>query len=47
MTSVEHVASTLIDDDEGIQLLFAFNSVGKTRLFVACRNASRLKAVAE
>ncbi len=43
MTTVEHVASALIDDDKNIQLLFAFNSVGKTRLSVAYKNATRLE----
>ena len=41
MTSIEDIASELIDDATNIQLLYAFNSVGKTRLSVAYKNATK------
>ena len=43
MTSIEDIASELIDDATNIQLLYAFNSVGKTRLSVAYKNATKNK----
>ena len=41
MTSIEDIASELRDDATNIQLLYAFNSVGKTRLSVAYKNATK------
>ena len=41
MTTVEDIAIQLRDDDADVQLLFAFNSVGKTRLSVAYKNATK------
>ncbi len=41
MMTIEDIAKDLRDDDTAIQLLFAFNSVGKTRLSVAYKNATR------
>lgn len=41
MTSIEDVAIALRDDSANVQLLFAFNSVGKTRLSVAYKDATK------
>lgn len=41
MTTIEDVASALREDAADIQLLYAFNSVGKTRLSVAYKNATK------
>ena len=41
MTTIEDIASTLRDDAAAVHLLYAFNSVGKTRLSVAYKNATR------
>ena len=41
MTTVEDIATQLRDDPANIQLLYAFNSVGKTRLSVAYKNATK------
>ena len=41
MTTIEDIASELIDDAANIQLIYAFNSVGKTRLSVAYKNATK------
>ena len=41
MTTVEDVATQLRDDAANVQLLYAFNSVGKTRLSVAYKNATK------
>ena len=41
MTTVEDIATQLRDDAANIQLLYAFNSVGKTRLSVAYKNATK------
>ena len=41
MTTVEDIATQLRDDAADIQLLYAFNSVGKTRLSVAFKNATK------
>lgn len=41
MTTVEDIATQLCDDAAGIQLVYAFNSVGKTRLSVAYKNATK------
>ncbi|MCY4224200.1 MAG: anticodon nuclease, partial [Bacteroidetes bacterium] len=41
MMTIEDIAKDSRDDDTAIQLLFAFNSVGKTRLSVAYKNATR------
>lgn len=41
MTTIDDIASTLRDDAANIQLLYAFNSVGKTRLSVAYKNATK------
>ena len=41
MTTIEDIASELSDDDANIQLLYAFNSVGKTRLSVAYKDATK------
>ncbi len=41
MTSIEDIASELRDDVANVQLLYAFNSVGKTRLSVAYKNATK------
>ena len=41
MTSIEDVAVALRDDAADVQLLFAFNSVGKTRLSVAYKDATK------
>ena len=41
MTTVEEIATQLRDDAADIQLLYAFNSVGKTRLSVAYKNATK------
>ena len=41
MTTVEDIATQLRDDAADVQLLYAFNSVGKTRLSVAYKNATK------
>ena len=41
MTTIEDIASELRDDAAAVQLLYAFNSVGKTRLSVAYKNATK------
>lgn len=41
MTTLDDVASALRDDAADVQLLYAFNSVGKTRLSVAYKNATK------
>ena len=41
MTTIEDIASQLRDDAASVQLLYAFNSVGKTRLSVAYKNATK------
>ena len=41
MMTIEDIASELRDDAADVHLLYAFNSVGKTRLSVAYKNATR------
>ena len=41
MTTIEDIASKLSDDVANVQLIYAFNSVGKTRLSVAYKNATK------
>ena len=41
MKTIEDIASELRDDAAAVQLLYAFNSVGKTRLSVAYKNATK------
>ena len=41
MTTVQDIAAQLRDDAADVQLLYAFNSVGKTRLSVAYKNATK------
>ena len=41
MTTIDDIASALRDDAADVQLLYAFNSVGKTRLSVAYKNATK------
>ena len=41
MTTVEDIAAQLRDDAADVQLLYAFNSAGKTRLSVAYKNATK------
>ena len=41
MTAIEDIADQLRDAAAGVQLLYAFNSVGKTRLSVAYKNATK------
>ncbi len=41
MKAIEDIALKLRDDDAAVQLLYAFNSVGKTRLSVAYKNATK------
>ncbi len=41
MTTIEDIASELIEDTADVQLLYAFNSVGKTRLSIAYKNATK------
>lgn len=41
MSTIEGIASELRDDAADVQLLYAFNSVGKTRLSVAYKNATK------
>ena len=41
MTNIENIACELRDDSSGVHLLYAFNSVGKTRLSVAYKNATK------
>lgn len=41
MTTIEDIASELCEDTSDVQLLYAFNSVGKTRLSVAYKNVTK------
>ena len=41
MKTIQDIASELRDDAANVQLLYAFNSVGKTRLSVAYKNATK------
>ena len=41
MNTIEDIAAELRDDAATVQLLYAFNSVGKTRLSVAYKNATK------
>ncbi|MXZ33030.1 MAG: AAA family ATPase [Gammaproteobacteria bacterium] len=41
MKTIEDIASELREDSTAVQLLYAFNSVGKTRLSVAYKNATK------
>jgi len=41
MSTIENIALTLRDKAADIQLLYAFNSVGKTRLSVAYKNVTK------
>ena len=41
MTNIENIACGLRDDSSRIHLLYAFNSVGKTRLSVAYKNVTK------
>ena len=41
MKTIEDIASELRDDATAVQLLYAFNSVGKTRLSVAYKDATK------
>ena len=41
MKTIEDIATQLLDVDDNVQLLYAFNSVGKTRLSVAYKNATK------
>ena len=41
MKTIEDIASELRDDASAVQLLYAFNSVGKTRLSVAYKNSTK------
>ena len=41
MTTIEDIATQLSDDDTHVYLIYAFNSVGKTRLSVAYKNATK------
>ena len=41
MKTIEDIASELRDDAADVHLLYAFNSVGKTRLSVAYKNATK------
>ena len=41
MKTIDDIASALRDDPADVQLLYAFNSVGKTRLSVAYKNATK------
>lgn len=41
MTNIDNIACELRDDPSGVHLLYAFNSVGKTRLSVAYKNATK------
>jgi hypothetical protein len=41
MTTIEDIASELRDDAADVHLLYAFNSVGKTRLSVGYKNATK------
>ena len=41
MTTIEDIATQLCDDAADVHLLYAFNSVGKTRLSVAYKNATK------
>ncbi len=43
MTTIEDIASELCNDTSDVQLLYGFNSVGKTRLSVAYKNATKGK----
>jgi len=39
--TIEEIANQLRDEAADVQLLYAFNSVGKTRLSVAYKNATK------
>ena len=41
MKTIEDIASEISDDATNVQLLYGFNSVGKTRLSVAYKNATK------
>ncbi len=41
MTNIENIACELRDDSSSVHLLYAFNSVGKTRLSVAYKDATK------
>jgi len=41
LTTIEDIAVQLRDEDANVHLIFAFNSVGKTRLSVAYKNATK------
>ena len=41
MKTIEDIATQLLDVNDNVQLLYAFNSVGKTRLSVAYKNATK------
>ncbi len=41
MTTIENIASEIRDDAADVQLIYAFNSVGKTRLSVAYKDATK------
>ena len=41
MMTIEDIASKLSEDVANVQLLYAFNSVGKTRLSIAYKNATK------
>jgi len=41
MTTIEDIATSLRDDNADVHLLYAFNSVGKTRLSVAYKDATK------
>ena len=43
MTTIEDIASELSEDSADVQLLYAFNSVGKTRLSIAYKNVTKDK----
>ena len=43
MKTIEEIASKLHDDSAAVQLLYAFNSVGKTRLSIAYKNLTKQK----
>ena len=43
MKTIEVIASELHDDSAAVQLIYAFNSVGKTRLSVAYKNVTKQK----
>ena len=43
MTTIEEIASELSENTANVQLLYAFNSVGKTRLSIAYKNVTKDK----